>query len=97
MRTEARRLPLLLQNRISILLEGDNLPEEYPSTVLARLREIYEENITSASQLLPRLPESRGDVLECFTRSPRYKETGSVLVAQMQGDRVTFDCHRLDR
>lgn len=97
MSTEARHLPSLLQNRISIELKGDDLPADYPSTVLARLREVYEENITSASQLLPRLPESRGDMLECFTRSPTYEETGSALVAQMEGDKVMFDCRHLDR
>lgn len=90
MRKEARRMPLMLQNRISIKLEGDNLPTEFPSTVLARMREIYEENITSASQLLPRRPDGRGDMLECYVSSETYKAGALVLVAEIEGDRVMF-------
>jgi hypothetical protein len=89
MRTEARLLPPLLQNRMSILLEGVNLPAEYPLTVLARLREIYEENVTSISQLLPRVPGGHGDILECYTLSPTDECKGSVLTVGIEGDR----CH----
>jgi hypothetical protein len=87
MRREARLLPLMLQNRMSIEVEVENLPAEYPLTVLARLREIYQENITSASQLLPRLPDGNEDILECYTR-----DTGSFLVAEIEGNTVKFDC-----
>lgn len=94
MSTEARRLPLMLQNRISIELEGDNLPAELPSTVVARLREIYEEHIPAASQLLPRLPDDRGDMLECYLSSEEYKAGGLVLTckAGIEGNGVSFDC-----
>jgi hypothetical protein len=92
MRMEVRRLPLILQNRISIELEGDDLSAEFPSIVLARLREIYEENITSTSQLLPRLPGDRGNMLECYLSSNTYKAGALVLVAGIEGNRVSFDC-----
>lgn len=91
MRTETRSLPLILQNRISIELKGDNLPADHQSTVFARLREIYEEAITSTSQLLPRLPDDRGDMLECYLSSQTYHSEGSVLVAEIEGNRVKFD------
>jgi hypothetical protein len=82
----------MLQNRISIELEGEDLPAEFPSIVLARLREIYEENIMSTSQLLPRLPDDRGDMLECYLSSDAYKAGALVLVAGIEGNRVSFDC-----
>jgi hypothetical protein len=81
----------MLQNRISIELKGDNIPAEYPSTVIARLREIYEENITSTSHLLPRLPDNRADMLECYLSSQTHHAEGSVLVAEIEGNRIKFD------
>ena len=90
MRIEAHHRPLLLQNRISIQIRGDSLPPNYSLSVIERLREIYEENITSVSQLLPRRPDGMGYVLECYTYK-QGRDIGRVgLSVGVEGDRVTF-------
>lgn len=69
-----------MQNRITVQLIGHDLPADYPLIVLQRLRHIYEENITSVSQLLPRHADSRGDVLKCYTYSRTHETKSSFLV-----------------
>jgi hypothetical protein len=107
LRYEARRAPLILQNKIFLAVRGD-VAAGYVSSLGQRMRRIYESTITSPCEVPPMLPNGYAEVFDCRAEvklepwekredgRPMRVEVASV-IAVLEGDAVKFHCRYEER
>lgn len=107
LRYEARRTPLILQNKIFLAIRGD-VGAGYVSSLTQRMRRVHESTIKSLDGLPPMLPDGYVEVFDCraevklepWERREDARGTRievASLIAAVEGEGVKFHCRYEER